>query len=125
MNTPAIQVVAKEGEPALLLNRERRFSFRLNAAPDEIWQEILLSQLGNLSVTFSRQILSFTTIPANLQSRYATLKKTIEETNRLYAQQQQSLIARIKEHEEQEAATPEQREQTQQQVKKLWGDLEL
>lgn len=94
--------------------REYRLSFRLTAPPDEFWVEILRSQLGNFAVGFTRDILRFETIPANLQSRYATLKKAIEETNRLYAQKQQSLVAKIKEKDKQQVDTAQRSQQTQQ-----------
>ena len=92
--------------------REYRLSFRLTAPPDEFWVEILRSQLGNFAVGFTRDILRFETIPANLQSRYATLKKAIEETNRLYAQKQQSLVAKIKEKDKQQVDTAQRSQQT-------------
>jgi hypothetical protein len=89
------------------------------------WQEILRSQLGNFGVAVARDILQFATIPANLKSRYETLKKAIEATNNLYAQKQQSLIAQIKEKDKQEAATAQRNQQSQQQAQKLFDDLEL
>jgi hypothetical protein len=126
MDTPPINVVAKETAAAARgSEREYCFNFRLNAPPDEMWQEILRSQLGNFGVAVSRNILQFATDPANLKSRYKTLKKAIVATNRLYAQKQQSLIAQIKEKDKQEAATAQRKQQSQEQAKKLFGELEL
>jgi hypothetical protein len=60
MNTPPINVVAKETAAAARgSEREYCFNFRLNAPPDEMWQEILRSQLGNFGVAVSRNILQF------------------------------------------------------------------
>jgi hypothetical protein len=126
MDTPPINVVAKETAAAARgSEREYCFNFRLNAPPDEMWQEILRSQLGNFGVAVSRNILQFATVPANLKSRYKTLKKAIVATNSLYAQKQQSLIAQIKEKDKQEAATAQRKQQSQEQAEKLFGELEL
>jgi hypothetical protein len=53
MDTPPINVVAKETAAAARgSEREYCFNFRLNAPPDEMWQEILRSQLGNFGVSY-------------------------------------------------------------------------
>jgi hypothetical protein len=124
MDTPPINVVAKDGEVEAVSEREYSYSFRLNAPPDETWQEILRSQLGNFVVAVDRDILQFEIIPANL-TRYETLKKAIETTNSVYAQKQQNLIARIQEKDKQEAVTAKLAEQSRQQAQKSFNDLEL
>jgi hypothetical protein len=97
----------------------------LNYPPDEIWKEILETVFGNFQVDVDKDVLRFVDIPANLESRYATVKKAIAETNRVYGEQQKSLIAKLQERDKQQAENAQRSQQTKQQVQKLWDELEL
>jgi hypothetical protein len=124
LNSPLIEVVAKNGYTQST-EREFRFNFRLNESPDEIWQEILGSLLGNFKVEIISHTLRFDCIPANLNSRFGTVQKAVADTNRFYQIQRQTLITKIKEKDKQEAAQAEADKQSQGQVQKLYDELKL
>jgi hypothetical protein len=119
MQTPPIQVSSRLNFEQLS-ERKWLFNFHLNNSPDEIWKEILGSRLGNVQFGLETNILAFTDIPTNLQSSYDSVKKAIAETNRVYEEERQSLIAKI-----QQAAKNQANQQAIQQVQKLWDQLKL
>jgi hypothetical protein len=126
MDTPPINVVAREGEPEQLTAREWRFSLRLNASPDEEWKDFFFpTQVRNVQVEIARDLLHFVASPKNLKSRYETVKKAIAATNALYSLEYQSLIRQIQEKDKQEAAAVGQYQQMKQQISILFADLDL
>jgi vacuolar-type H+-ATPase subunit I/STV1 len=80
---------------------------------------------GTFKAGIQRANLSFADIPANLQTRYDTVKKAIAQTNDVYEQVRQRLIAKIQEWGKQRAVKDQANQQTQKEVQKIWNDLKL
>jgi hypothetical protein len=129
LNIPPIRIQQRWSEPKGVSNRIFRYAFQLNAPPDETWNQLLIhqlvSQVRELKLNVSRDILEFETTPANLQSRYNDLKEAIERANSRYAQYREKVIYEIQERDKQRAQTEKQRQQSQQRVQKGWDELEL
>jgi hypothetical protein len=124
MNTPAITITDRLGVQQVA-GTEYCFRFQLSGRPCEVWQQILQTVLETFQVNFVSNTLELVCIPANLESRFETLKNKIAETNRIYEAQRKSLIIKIGEKQKQDVVAAKAAQQTEKQVQKIFDDLKL
>jgi hypothetical protein len=101
------------------------YSFRLNEAPCPVWKRLFAMNSKDGTMLIHGDIVTFTCIPANLESRYAETKEGIDKTNADFSSERERLFAQLQEIEREETERLKEKEKAHAEIEKQFDSLEL
>ena len=110
LSTPEVTIVGKK---EVLVDIEgggrTSYAFKLNTAPDPMWQHLLAVQVydvpeginrSDIRVELREDTLFLLCMPSNLEAKYAFLKAAVARTNQEYQREKENVTRHVKETED-------------------------
>ena len=101
------------------------YSFRLNEAPCPVWKSLFAMNSKDGTMLIHGDVMTFTCLPAHLESRYAKTKEGIDKTNTDFASERERLLAQLQEIERKETERLKKQENYRAEIEKQFNSLEL